>query len=129
MAKKMTILNGDGTAMRADGTTSGVDLTIYDDAIPFIRVMPNDMPLVLQKIRRSRDTNMLAQRFISHGGRYLIALVEEEGVEYARLCAMVGGSGVDGLILLESRVENGPALLDAVDALVRGSLDGLDAAQ
>lgn len=99
--------------------------------IPFIHVRPpapdgTYLPLVGRRIKRSPETNMLAWRFMDSGGRYLIAIIDDKTV---RVAAMVGGSGIDGHVLLEAQCPNGPELEATVDEIVRSSVAALDGAQ
>lgn len=99
----------------------------HETCVPFVRLLPGGQ-MINHEVPRSREINMLAWRFIAHGGRYLIALVEDNGVEMVRLCAIVpeGDDPANGNILVESRCENGLPLLETIDSLVRNSLDALD---
>src|SRR5512139_3356597 len=91
-------------------------------SIPFIRAFPNGRQQV-QTIRRPIGIHLLACQFLTRGGRYLIAAHGDGTVE---LVAATAGQG-ELCKLAEERVENGPALIDAVDRLVRASVERLNA--
>ncbi len=84
--------------------------------IPFIRVFPNGRN-GLTEISRSAEIEKIAARFIDAGGRYLI-MVEADGAVKLAAAVMLPDGEPD-----EAAAENGPALLDAVDRLVRKSVE------
>lgn len=92
--------------------------------IPFIRAFPSGEKR-LQEIDRPAEIQVLANRFIAHGGRYLVAIHSDEKVE---LVAALGTS--DGIRKVASETTpNGPEMIDAVDRLVKASVEGLDTVQ
>lgn len=93
--------------------------------IPFIRAFP-DGHQVLSEIERPSDIQALANRFIAHGGRYLVAVLSDEEV---RLVAATMGRDGETVEMASEVTANGPAILDAVDRLVRNSLVNLDLLQ
>lgn len=92
--------------------------------IPFIRAFPSGEKR-LQEIERPAEIQALASKFIAYGGRYLVAIHSDEKVE---LVAALGDA--DGIRkIAEETTPNGPEMIDAVDRLVKASVEGLDTVQ
>lgn len=83
--------------------------------IPFIRVYP-DNSLKAQTIERPAEVQVLADVFISRGGRFLIAMLSNNRV---RMAAVVEGVDGEPIELAGETVPNGVMLPMAVDRLVR----------
>lgn len=83
-------------------------------SIPFIRYMP-DGTRRLTEITRTEPVEDLARRFIACGGRYHI-LIEPSGL--VRLSAVMEIDGAMEDVEIEA-AQNGPALLKAVDRLIK----------
>lgn len=94
--------------------------------VPFVRARP-DGSTGLSVIKRPEDIQAMANRFLAHGGRYLIAAMEDGTVQMVAATASV----VDGELvnMAERTVPNGVMLPNAVDELVRDSVKALDEMQ
>lgn len=93
--------------------------------VPFIRVRPTGEGASI--IKRPDDIQAMANRFIAHGGRYLIAAMEDGTAQLVAVTTSV----LDGEIvqIAQQTVPNGVMLPNAVDQLVRDSIDALDQMQ
>jgi hypothetical protein len=94
--------------------------------VPFIRAYP-DGSTGLSVISRPEDITAMANRFVGQGGRYLIAAMADGTVQLVAATASV----LDGELvqMAEQTVPNGVMLPNAVDQLVRDSIDALDQMQ
>lgn len=86
--------------------------------IQFTRVFPNGRNALVEIDGRSAEVEALAQRFIKSGGQYLI-MVKPGGTAVLAAGIFVGGEPDEAAT---EKAENGPALMDAVDRLVRQSV-------
>ncbi len=87
--------------------------------IPFIRVFPNGRN-GLTEISRGPEVEKLAARFLALGGRYLITIAVDGSVMLA--AAVMQADGEPDEAATEA-CGNGPGLLEAVDRLVRKSVE------
>jgi hypothetical protein len=95
-------------------------------AIPFIRSFPNGTTR-LATVDRGEEMYALACQFIAAGGRYLVMKMPDESVEL--VAALGNGPGKEPTGVACETTEDGPAMLDAVDRLVRESVARLDRLQ
>lgn len=93
--------------------------------IPFIRAYPGGRRS-LHTIDRGPAMYALASRFIAAGGRYLTAIM---GPDHVSLVAAMEGEGGRLIKVAHEDAPNGPALPDAVDRLVRASVENMDTVQ
>lgn len=97
-------------------------------AIPFIRYMPNPaVPKSLQEIDRGAKVYAQAIQFIARGGRYACRITPEGDAELVAGFPVKGGAEGEMVMVAQERVANGPAILPAVDRLVKASVQNMDA--
>ena len=94
-------------------------------SIPIIRVYPNGRSGITEA-HRPDAIQAAANRFIAHGGRYMVAKMSETEVRL-----MAGLRSRDGKLIeaATETVPNGLELLDAIDRLVSKSVRRLDDVQ
>lgn len=89
--------------------------------IPFIRLFP-DGHRAVQEVIRPFDIQSIAERFILVGGRYCCGVMDDG---QAKLTAVLGIDDKTHEIAVEL-CDNGPAILDATDRLIRNSVKHID---
>jgi len=118
----------DASIKRAMEKVAAVKL---EHPIPFIRKFPPSRvhptgKTGLVEIDRGPEMEAKASEVIARGGRFMIAILENDMVALA--CAAPAGNGEVRELAAES-VPNGPLLLGAVDRLVTRSLDAMSAVE
>lgn len=88
--------------------------------VPFIRQYPNGRRKA-ETIIRGREVERLAAEFIDCAGRYLIEIQRDGDVKLMAIIDLQGGCTE----VATEIVENGPALLEVVDRLVRASVKNI----
>ncbi len=103
----------------------GAPLRVHTSEIPFIRAYPSG-ERVLQTIDRGPAIYAMAIKFIARGGRYLCAMMADNHIEL-----VAGMEASDGSLIKVAHETsgNGPELADAVDKLVKSSVEHMDTVQ
>lgn len=86
--------------------------------IPFIRVYPNGTNRI-SEVERPEEIERLAALFLEREGRYLLK-IEDNGRVHLAAAVMENGEPFEAALV---ECDNGPELFDAVDKLVRTSVE------
>jgi hypothetical protein len=92
--------------------------------IPVIRKLP-DGSNRLEQVQRPKDVQILADRFLHLGGRYMAAVMSASEVKM--VAALPAQDADDIVIVAEETAANGPGLVIAFDRLVRETNRRLEA--
>lgn len=92
--------------------------------IPVIRKLP-DGSHRLEQVQRPKDVQLLADRFLHLGGRYLVAVLSAAEVKMA--AALPATDRDEIVVIAEESAPNGPGLPIAFDRLVRETNKRLEA--
>lgn len=86
--------------------------------IPFIRTLPDGTTKVTT-VDRGKEIGALASHFLAAGGRYLVMKMPDETVE---MVAVLSNGDEEPTAVACETTEDGPPMLDAIDRLVRDSV-------
>lgn len=96
--------------------------------IPFIRTLPNGETRLTTIDLGREEYRDAANRFIAHGGRYLIRINEEGRVDLVAVLCRDGESD-DAQAVVVAECDNGPDLIDTCRRMVLDSVRNMGAVQ
>ena len=103
----------------------GQPLVTKAKGVPFIQWLPNGKS-VGRLIDRGEEIGLLADRFMDRGGRFSFVIGLGGIGQLVAGFPVKGGSKGEMVVVAEETVQDGPAVLEAVDRLVRASVRDMD---